>query len=274
MRMVTGDKGQRAGSAGARGARPGHCWVHRGGWRRVVAFLSVALVAAGARGDSAAKGYVAVFVDGRTLHVAGARLIDEERLALDLGDGAVVTVPIVRIERVIEAETADEAAPIVAPACPTAFCAQPLPPNVPFRGEIERASKAADLHPWLVAAVVEAESAFDPWAVSRVGARGLMQLMPAVWLENAVLNPHDVEANLRAGCRHLKALLARFADVSLALAAYNAGAATVERAAGVPAYRETREFVRRVLEKFCPASPPAEEPAAAGVSGAPGEAAP
>jgi hypothetical protein len=203
---------------------------------------------------------LAVFVDGRTLKVTGARLLDEQRLQLELGDGAAVTVPLVRVERVIEAEIEDAPGPLPAPSCPASFVPEPLPPTTPFAGEIVRASKEAGLHPWLVAAVVEAESAFDPWAVSRVGARGLMQLMPSVWLENGISNPHDVRANLRAGCSHLRRLLDRFSDTTLALAAYNAGAATVERAAGVPPYRETREFVRRVLGKFCPAEPPPTGP--------------
>lgn len=201
---------------------------------------------------AAADRYLAVFVDGRTLEVTGVRLVGEGEVRLELDGGAAVTVPLTRLDRLIEAalETTEE--PLPAPPCPPGFAAEPLPEGVPFREEILRASREADLHPWLVAAVVEAESAFDPWAVSRVGARGLMQLMPVVWLERRVADPHEVVANLRAGCQHLKGLLDRFGDVTLALAAYNAGASTVERAGGVPPYRETRAFVRRVLAKFCP----------------------
>ncbi len=81
----------------------------------------------------------------------------------------------------------------------------------------------------------------------------MMQLMPSVWLEQRVADPYDPRANLRAGCRHLRALLDRFKEVPKALAAYNAGIATVERSGGIPPYRETREFVRRVLGEFCPA---------------------
>ena len=82
-----------------------------------------------------------------------------------------------------------------------------------------------------------------------------MQLMPSVWLEQGVASPYEPAANLRAGCHHLRALLDRFGDLTLALAAYNAGIATVVKAGGVPPYRETRDFVRRVLGRFCPGTP-------------------
>ncbi len=240
------DLGERPAVAGPRPPRRG-----RGGWR--LAWLAGFLALVAGRSGEGGTRYLAVFSDGRTLEVVGARLVDDARLALDLGDGAVVTVPLLRVERVIEAEVVEEEPVVAVPPCPTAFAPQPLPAELPFGNEILAASREANLHPWLVAAVVEAESAFNPWAVSRVGARGLMQLMPIVWLEQGVADPHGVAANLGAGCRHLKGLLDRFGDLALALAAYNAGAATVERAGGVPPYRETREFVRRVLAKFCPA---------------------
>ncbi len=219
------------------------------------AVIGLAAAAAGAIGpDGAASPYLVVFVDGRTLTVTAARLQDERHLRLELGDGATVTVPLLRVERVIEAAVEEEPQELAAPSCPSGFVAERLPDGVPYAAEIMGASRAANLHPWLVAAVVEAESAFDPWAVSAVGARGLMQLMPAVWMEQGVANPHEVRANLEAGCRHLRRLFERYGDVALALAAYNAGAGAVDRAGGVPPYRETREFLRRVLSKFCPAS--------------------
>lgn len=201
--------------------------------------------------------YLAVFVDGRTLEVAGVQPVGEGEVRLELAEGAAVTVSLARLDHLIDATPEAVAEPMPAPHCSPGYAAEPLPGGVPFREEILRASREADLHPWLVAAVVEAESAFDPWAVSEVGARGLMQLMPVVWMERRVPNPHDAAANLRAGCEHLRALLDRFGEVTLALAAYNAGAATVERAGGVPPYRETRDFVRRVLSKFCPEDRPA-----------------
>ena len=109
-----------------------------------------------------------------------------------------------------------------------------------------------NLHPWLVAAVVQAESAFNPLAISRVGAAGLMQLMPAAAADHDVSNAFDPDENLRGGSEHLRTMLDRFESLSLALAAYNAGATTVDRYQGIPPYKETRQYVRRVLKTFCP----------------------
>jgi hypothetical protein len=200
--------------------------------------------------------YLAVFVDGRILPVTSARLVSKVHIRLELRGGGALEVPLSRLDRVIEdvVEPAPETIP--EPSCSPGFEAQRLPEGTPFATEILDASRATDLHPRLVAAVVEAESAFKPYAVSKVGAGGLMQLMPSVWLPQRVANPYDPETNLRLGCRHLKGLLDRFGDLSLALAAYNAGVATVEKSGGVPPYRETREFVRRVLERFCPSRGP------------------
>jgi len=190
--------------------------------------------------------------DGRILPIAGARLVGASTMRLDLGGDAYVEVPAARVESIVEGAAEEKPAVIANPPCPTGFAPQALPAWVPFRTDIVAASKAAGLHPWLVAAVVQAESDFNRWAVSPVGARGLMQLMPSVWLDAGLADPHDPAANLRAGCAHLRRLLDRFGDVTLALAAYNAGVVSVERCGGVPPYRETRAFVRRVLAVFCP----------------------
>jgi hypothetical protein len=100
----------------------------------------------------------------------------------------------------------------------------------------------------LVAAVISVESDFNPRAVSSRGALGLMQLMPSTAALLGVRNAFDPGENVDAGARHLRDLLDRFAnDVSLALAAYNAGAQAVVRHGGVPPYPETRAFVARVL---------------------------
>jgi hypothetical protein len=196
--------------------------------------------------------YLAVFVDGRILPVTSARLVGDMRIRLGLAGGGALEIPLSRLDRVIEDAVQSGPEPIPEMSCRPAFEEQELPDGTLFAKEIVDASRAADLHPRLVAAVVEAESAFNPFAVSKVGAGGLMQLMPSVWLPQRVTNPYDPKTNLRLGCQHLRGLLDRFGDLSLALAAYNAGVATVEKSAGVPPYRETREFVRRVLNRFCP----------------------
>lgn len=202
--------------------------------------------------------YLAVFVDGRVLPVAGASLRGEQTVRLVFPGDGWMDVPAARLEAVVEAVLAPEPepAPQPPPTCSAFWEDQPLPEGTPFAAEIAAAAKAADLHPWLLAAVVEAESRFDPRAVSRVGARGLMQLMPSVWIPAGLRNPHEVKGNLRVGSTYLKRLWERFGELSLALAAYNAGPRLVERHGGVPPFQETRAYVRRILARFCP-SPPA-----------------
>jgi soluble lytic murein transglycosylase len=101
----------------------------------------------------------------------------------------------------------------------------------------------------LVKAVIKAESAFDPLALSRAGARGLMQLMPDTAALHQVTHVHDPRDNIDGGVRHLRLLLDRFrGNLTLTLAAYNAGPETVARYNGVPPYEETQEYVQRVLQ--------------------------
>jgi soluble lytic murein transglycosylase-like protein len=104
----------------------------------------------------------------------------------------------------------------------------------------------------LVAAVIEAESDNNPRAVSRRGARGLMQLMPKTARTLGVRDPFDPRANIDAGVRHLRALMDRFGsnNLPLVLAAYNAGEVAVIKHRGVPPYRETRAYVKRILKKL------------------------
>lgn len=103
----------------------------------------------------------------------------------------------------------------------------------------------------LIKAMISVESCFDPEAVSRVGAQGLMQLMPATARELGVRNPFDVHANLRGGIEYFQRLRRTFPDrLEAALAAYNAGPDAVRRHGGIPPYEQTQTYVRRVLEQL------------------------
>lgn len=166
-----------------------------------------------------------------------------------------MVVSALRIERVVadEVEESDRTEKFNFGQCPADWRDESLPEWLPFREDVAAAARRANLDPRLLAALVQAESAFDPNAVSRAGASGLTQLMPAAAADHQVNDVFDPRENLRGGADHLRSLLDRFKELPLALAAYNAGAATIERYEGVPPYRETRSYVRRVLEQFCPA---------------------
>lgn len=105
----------------------------------------------------------------------------------------------------------------------------------------------SNLSPKLVSAIIQVESHGDPSAVSRSGAQGLMQLMPDTAATYGVLNAFDPYENVSGGCRYMHDLLARYHNnLSLALAAYNAGPGNVDASHGVPKYAETRAYVSRV----------------------------
>jgi soluble lytic murein transglycosylase-like protein len=120
-----------------------------------------------------------------------------------------------------------------------------------FQPFIEAAAARQGLDPRLLTAVIEVESAFNPGATSRRGARGLMQLMPATAAGFAVRDSYDPAENIQGGARYLRRLLDVYAgNLPLALAAYNAGEAAVHRFGGIPPFAETREYVRRVQGRY------------------------
>jgi soluble lytic murein transglycosylase-like protein len=122
---------------------------------------------------------------------------------------------------------------------------------------IEQAAARHNVDPNLVRSVVKVESNFNPNAVSRKGAMGLMQLMPSTARSLNVANPFDPQQNVDAGVRHLRKLLDSYGgNVSLSLAAYNAGSGAVARSAGVPHFRETQSYVRRIENLYNGGSEP------------------
>lgn len=217
---------------------------------RCFSLLCVSLLALGALPAGAE---LVVLDDGRFFKVT-AYEVREDAVRMELREGGAVTVSLSRVAHVVDDEwVPPEPEPEPEPQAeqpPWRFAEGAAAPPVPYGDAILRASRRHDLSPELVAAVVRAESAFDPTAVSSKGARGLMQLMPATARRFGLVREriHDAEANLDAGTRYLAWLLERFeGDLSLALAAYNAGEGTVDRYDGVPPFRETRGYLQRVF---------------------------
>ena len=124
-------------------------------------------------------------------------------------------------------------------------------PATPYDPYIDMVSRENGVDPSLVKAVALVESGFNARAVSSKGAQGLMQLMPKTAAQYGVTNIHDPYQNLNAGAKHLRELLDRYdGNVTLALAAYNAGSGAVTRYGVVPAYAETRDYVKKVQTKM------------------------
>ena len=131
------------------------------------------------------------------------------------------------------------------------YSKKPLQYIKEYDGIIRQASKRFKVDPNLIKAVIKAESDFNHKAISRKGAQGLMQLMPQTADEMDVDNPFNPEENIFGGTRYLSILLERFKNNKhMALAAYNAGPEAVEDHKGIPPYRETRTFVKRVLSYY------------------------
>jgi soluble lytic murein transglycosylase-like protein len=120
-------------------------------------------------------------------------------------------------------------------------------PEDAYEELIQEAAAQHKLDPNLIRAVMRTESAFDPHAVSRVGAQGLMQLMPALASDMGVKNPFDPRENIMGGARYLRQLLdAHRGNIRLTLASYNAGPGNVKRYKGIPPFKETRNYVEKI----------------------------
>lgn len=139
------------------------------------------------------------------------------------------------------------------PAPPRPTPARPArPAGMPYAELVDEAARHQGLDSALLHAVIATESAHNADAVSPKGARGLMQLMPATAARYGVVDPHDPAQNIRGGSRYLRDLLERYdSDLRLTLAAYNAGENAVARHGNrIPPYRETQDYVVRVLERY------------------------
>jgi hypothetical protein len=185
---------------------------------------------------------------GRTLSVKGHK-VDGDLIVLTLRSGGEVTCRRDLIEK-IEADEVPYPEPpateVAAVAEPQSVSAPSILEGTPYADIIASVSHAHGVDPFLVRALIQVESGYRPRARSPKGAMGLMQLMPATAREYKVRNPFEPKANIEGGIRHLKSLIDRF-GVELALAAYNAGEGAVRKFKGIPPYRETRNYVTRIL---------------------------
>ena len=196
---------------------------------RPLAVLALVLVT-----GSPAAAEIAVLANGQALKIT-ARRSEGGLLMLSLRGGGEVGLPAEMVRGFVPDEVIDE---IVA-----------------AEGDVRMLARATaeryGLDPELVLVVVAVESNFEPRAVSKKGAQGLMQLMPATAGDLGVTDALDPATNLDGGARYLQALLRLYkGDLRKALAAYNAGPGAVARHGGVPPYRETQEYVRKIMKQY------------------------
>ena len=214
---------------------------------RVTRFVALAGLAALSAGELRAE-YI-VLRSGQRLSVTGYQLLgDKYKLQMKGGSLEVLAQEVVAIEP-------EE---VFVPVPPTPVNKQP------FGELIEAAAKRYNLDSDLIASVIATESNFNPKAISRKDARGLMQLLPLTAARFGVRDIFDPGENIEAGTRYLSELLSLYKnDLALALAAYNAGPESVQRFGRVPPFAETVSYIRRVKSTYQQRKSEAAKPAAA-----------
>jgi hypothetical protein len=191
--------------------------------------------------------------------------IDKQRASVAVGKEATKAPPVTSFFQLPPPPPLAGGAPVPPPApepiMPDINC-EPVP-IADVTPILEQAARREDLDPRLLTAVIQQESGFRPCAISRKGAQGLMQLMPATTEQFGVKDPFEVKQNIDAGAKFLKELLTRYSgNMSLALGAYNAGPGNVDAADGVPHNAETMTYVTEILSKLGiqPTAPKNEKP--------------
>ena len=187
---------------------------------------------------------IVFLTSGRAISVK-SHTFDGESVVLTLRSGGQITCDRSLVQRIApdevphQEQAAGQDAAAVTPR-------RPALADTPYDEIISAVAQAHGVDPLLVQAVIQVESNYRPRARSRKGAMGLMQLMPATAREYRVRNPFDPKSNIEAGIKHLKSLIDRF-GVELGLAAYNAGEGAIRKFNGFPPYRETRNYVSKIL---------------------------
>ena len=221
----------------------------------LTALLAGALLLSAA--DLAAE--LIVFEDGRVVKAAGYVLFNEE-LEIRLPGGGSYRVDLSRVERIVDDEVVVDTVAVDGETLRGGLTydltykagKKPLFGS-DFDALIDREAKKQNLDASFVSALIRAESNYEPRAVSRKGARGLMQLMPATAKRLSVRKPFDPASNVRGGVQYLRELVDRYGQrPDLVLAAYNAGEGAVATYGGVPPYRETIAYVSRILKWWQP----------------------
>lgn len=218
------------------------------------------LLAGGLLASAPGVAELVIFQEGRVVKADSYRVLGDQ-LEIGLAGGGSYLVDLDRIERIVDDEVVVQDV-VVQVAGGDARVNYDLSYredrkplfNTPYDRMIAIEAKRFGVDASLVSALIRAESNYEPRAVSRKGARGLMQLMPATAHRLAVSYPFDPVSNVRGGVRYLKELLDRFDNrPELVLAAYNAGENAVDSYGGVPPYRETVGYVKRILSWWTPA---------------------
>jgi hypothetical protein len=206
-----------------------------------------------------ASASIALFSDGRTMKIDSFKLKNESDIELRLKSGGALTIPLTRIDRIVDDEVAPPAVIAevkkiveeeggVFPKRSWHYDARRGPI---FRSKFDKviveAARKFDVDAALVSAVIKAESDFNPRELSNKGARGLMQLMPGTAARFGVTDSWDPIANIYGGVRYLRWLLEKFdGNADFAVAAYNAGEGNVWKYNGIPPFRETIAYVNRI----------------------------
>jgi len=223
-------------------------WTRPDATRVGLVLVLAAVLLAGMPSSAAAD--LVTLRGGRVLNVASV-VFDGDDVVMTLRTGGEMRAPrdFVLDVRPDEVPWPDPEPEVAEPESTVAVALPPVPSRTELHQLITRMANDYGVDVHLAHAVVRVESNYRPDAVSPKGAMGLMQLMPATARQYAVDNPFDPAQNLSGGLRHLRGLLDRYGRgrESLALAAYNAGEGAVSRYNGIPPFRETQNYVQRIL---------------------------